>query len=59
MSKDPTKIDTSLEVSFDLSEIVISLVSTNGAALNWDHVEDVVKELRSDFEGTPFESEIH
>lgn len=59
MSKEPTKIDSALEVSFDQSEIVIHLVSTNGAPITWDHVEEVVKELRSDFEETPFDTEVH
>lgn len=59
MNKEPTKIDSALEVSFDQSEIVIRLVSTNGAPIYWDLVEEVVKELRADFEETPFDTEVH
>lgn len=59
MNKEPTKIDSSLEVSFDQSEVVIRLLSTNGAPISWDLVEEIVKELRPDFEETPFDTEVH
>lgn len=53
------RIDTTIEVSFDLSEVIISLRSAGGEALSWSDVITAVKELRSDFEGLPDGEEIH
>lgn len=59
MSKHPDRIDSALEVSFDQTEISIHLQSKNGAPLTWDHVLEVISELRSDFEDMPDDVEVH
>lgn len=59
MSKEPDRIDSALEVSFDQTEIAIFLTSKNGSPLTWDHVLQVVKELRTDFEDLPMDQEVH
>lgn len=59
MSKTPDRIDSALEVSFDQTEIAIFITSKNGTPLAWDHVEQVIKELRTDFEEMPMDQEVH